>query len=64
MQNIDKSKERRKDVEESLKYWADKKAHFSKTKNASGIKVSDLLIDKYLDKLNILIIHEDENNKK
>ena len=42
----------RSEVEEDLKYWAAKKAHFEKTKNKKGIAVTNLLLDKYLDILN------------
>lgn len=52
MQSTEKIEDtRREDINHELKRWADKKAHFEKTGNKDGIKVSNLMLDKYLDSL-------------
>lgn len=37
---------------EDLIYWRGKIQHFKKTNNTEGIKVSKLMLDKYLDQYN------------
>jgi len=40
---------------EDLEYWRGKMQHFEKTNNPDGIKVSKLMLDKYLDEYNKII---------
>lgn len=51
MTAIEPTKTHRKEIEEDLKYWADKKAHFLKKHDEKCAKVCQLMIDKYLDSL-------------
>ena len=41
---------------EDLEYWRKKKEHFEKTNNKAGVRVANLMIDKYLDSYNDAII--------
>lgn len=51
MQIANKTKSTRSEIKDDLKYWADKKAHFIKAGNKDGIKVANLMLNKYLDSL-------------
>jgi hypothetical protein len=51
MQSTVATKTNREEIEEDLKHWADQKAHFVTKKDDKGIKVCNLMLDKYLDRL-------------
>ncbi len=38
-----------------LEYWREKMQHFKKTNNTAGMKVSKLMLDRYLDEYNKII---------
>ena len=44
------------ELSEDLEYWRKKKEHFEKTNNKAGVRVANLMIDKYLDSYNDAII--------
>lgn len=44
------------EILEDLEYWRKKKEHFEKTNNKAGVRVANLMIDKYLDSYNDAII--------
>jgi hypothetical protein len=52
----DKVSHTKSEIKEDLEYWRKKLEHFEKTGNKEGVKVSKLLIDKYLDAYNNAII--------
>ena len=39
-------------IKEDLEYWRKKKEHFEKKGDKRGVNVSNLLLDRYLDKYN------------
>lgn len=43
-------------IKKDLEYWRKKKEHFEKTNNKAGVRVANLMIDKYLDSYNDAII--------
>jgi hypothetical protein len=50
--NQQKQRCEKSELLEDLEYWRGKMQHFKKTNNPDGIKVSKLILDKYLDKYN------------
>jgi hypothetical protein len=54
--DADKQGHTKTEILEDLEYWRKKKQHFEKTGNKEGVKISKLLIDKYLDAYNNAII--------
>jgi hypothetical protein len=50
--NADKQGHTKIEILEDLEYWRKKKEHFERTNNKEGVKISKLLIDKYLDAYN------------
>jgi len=51
MNTTEPTKTHREEIEEDLKHWADKKAHFVKKHDEKAAKVCQLMLDKYLDSL-------------
>jgi hypothetical protein len=45
------TKTHREEIEEDLRHWANQKEHFLKKSNEKGVKVCQLMLDKYLDSL-------------
>ena len=52
---FDKTGHTKSEIMEDLEYWRKKKKHYEMTGNKEGIRVSKLLIDKYLDAYNNLM---------
>lgn len=62
MQSTITFEKHREEIEGDLKNWADKKSHFLKKGDTKGIHTCNLMLDKYLDSL-LVLLRDSKNGK-